>query len=75
MEHANGNYHAPTVAVDRVVITEGIEVQPGVPLTIVTEVDPVDPISRDLASGVYPPHVRPFAPASPDDRSGWRSSS
>ena len=48
-------FHAPTVEVDRVVITEGIEVRPGVPLTIVTEVDPVDPISRDLARGVYPP--------------------
>jgi len=48
-------YHAPTVGVDRVVITEGIEVRPGVPLTIVTERDPVDPISRDLASGVYSP--------------------
>ena len=48
-------FHAPTVAVDRVVITEGIEVRPGVPLTIVTERDPVDPISRDLASGVYSP--------------------
>ena len=48
-------FHAPTVELDRVVITKGIEVRPGVPLTIVTEVDPVDPISRDLASGVYPP--------------------
>ena len=48
-------YHAPTVGVDRVVITERIEVRPGVPLTIVTETDPVDPISLDLASGVSPP--------------------
>jgi FkbM family methyltransferase len=48
-------FHAPAAAADRILITEGIEVRPGLPLTIVTESGASDPISLDLARGIYPP--------------------